>query len=376
MKYLLTITTAILLLPVLILAQEEPLTIVPETYFADQPENVMFDNWPAAKSKYRWQWLETPKDDLNVYRYFTNENKLTVINKLKEGFSWTQASLSDKPLPAFWYYEATIMYVQGNSTDDKSGLLLKSWSRGEEIKILFLVNHINQTYGLWQINSTTNVWTMLHQQKGSLKNNFDAAIHKYDNSAGYSINQLKINRNGNSFLLHINNVLVETVKVNEPASVLNKLYGIGIAGSANQGYAVNQIKFAVFDTEALTVTEKKPVKDKPVNNGGGNPQKNNNNEQPEYGKYSKDNVYKEEEKLLQYINYTDSQLNPYLDKILRSGKDAWILYKTREKAKSLVTDQIDAIQNFLKEYSRYTSPTFKASIEARLAQAIGVRSSI
>ena len=110
------------------------------------------------------------------------------------------------------------------------------------------------------------------------------------------------------------------------------------------------------------------------NEGNGSvAQKNNKPKQPEYGKFSPDDVYKEEEKLINYLKNSDYQLNPYLDKILRSGNDAWILYKTRESARRLVDGQISAINAFLKDYEPYTSSSFKSDIEGRLATAIGVR---
>ncbi len=92
-----------------------------------------------------------------------------------------------------------------------------------------------------------------------------------------------------------------------------------------------------------------------------------------YGKYSSDNVYKEEEKIINYLKQSDYELNPLLDKILRSGKDAWILYKTRERAMKLINSQISTIENFLKEYGEYTSPGFKADVEGRLATATAVK---
>lgn len=86
-------------------------------------------------------------------------------------------------------------------------------------------------------------------------------------------------------------------------------------------------------------------------------------------KYTADQIYKEEEKLINYLNSSDKSLNPLLDKILRSGKDAWILYKTKESAHKILFNQIRECEAFLKEYGEYTTSTFKNGVETRLAQA-------
>lgn len=94
-----------------------------------------------------------------------------------------------------------------------------------------------------------------------------------------------------------------------------------------------------------------------------------------YGKYSADNVYKEEERLINYLNSSDKELNPLLGKILRSGKNTWILYKTRDRAHKILSNQISDCETFLKEYGTYTTKVFREGVETRLAQAKGTYSS-
>ena len=101
-----------------------------------------------------------------------------------------------------------------------------------------------------------------------------------------------------------------------------------------------------------------------------NSSKNDENKtKDEYRKYTADQIYKAEEKLINYLNSSDKSLNPLLDKILRSGKDAWILYKTKESAHKILFNQIRECEAFLKEYGEYTTSTFKNGVETRLAQA-------
>jgi hypothetical protein len=700
MKYFWLFPLSAFFLPTPIKAQEDNLTRVPDIEFVEKTEKVLIYDWAGAKTNYKWDWLETPKDDVNAYRYFTSKNELMVVQRT-ELPTWTSTNLPYAPFPPFWYYEATFNNVKGESASASTGLVLKATSNNQGIKILFTVNHFNQTYYFGLYNQGTQTWHILNRRIKENQSNFSAVINKLDAAKESVSNKLKIQRSGNNFLLYVNNKLVETVKVNIPASELNKLHGIGIVGEGKQGYYVNNIRFSIFTDEGIyntkdpekssagqpiskALNKKVPAKifllyssllhdldangiqraknamvgankfsekefdiivsraniknypveintvDKiqnfnndriekgqcyiqgsflvpfndgaqivdlvwmPVNdntnleksllpadggdqfyfithsattprkgdnyfppsvparmsrtseqamkqkhskniiespvgsilvhydgfhaykslrslgyteeefvrimqlstyseckptglidiheiqnglytkykayritefndggadvrlywvpkeenldlpktmhpltdegvflfthvrstgsisemlrknlvnkptgqyvypkpteytiaktsNGVGNNGNNNNNgsnggnngvqktkkpTQPEYGKYSPDDVYKEEEKLINYLKYNDSQLNPYLDKILRSGKDAWILYKTKESARKLVDGQINAINIFLRDYGKYISASFKSDVEGRLATAIGVRGTL
>lgn len=699
MKYFWLLAISTFFIPKAIKAQEDKLTQIPDVEFAEKTEKNIFYNWAGAKANYKWDWLETPKDDATIYRYFNAKNELMVVQKT-EGMTWTQTDLPYAPFPPFWYYEATINNVRGESTWVATGLLLKATSNKQEIKIIFTINPFTQTYYFGLYNAATQTWNVLNHIVKEKKDNFSDVINKLDASKISVRNKVKIERKGNNFLLIVNNKLVETVKVPLPTSELNKLHGIGIASSGKQAYYIDDIRFAVFTDEGIynkkepekpasgqqvssalnkkipakiagdishslvhdldangiqraknamvgvnkfsekefdnivsraniknypeaintvdkietlrshrlekaqgyiqgsfllpynggaqiiklvwmpasdnTMMEKdmmpadggdqfyftedraiypykgvtfsplpvpdrmsaaaenamkqkhskkiaenltgfyenydgfhayKPLRDlgysedefvrimqlatymqcqptgvkygdeykqelfkkykayriiefndgygdmklywvpkeenmdlpkamhpltdeglflfhyvkstgsvseinrkklankptgqyvypKPTEytvaktsdgggsngnnnngNGGGNAgvQKNKKPAQPEYGKYSPDDVYKEEEKLINYLKYNDSQLNPYLDKILRSGKDAWILYKTKESARKLVDGQINAINTFLRDYGKYTSASFKSDVESRLATAIGVRGTL
>ncbi|MEO5946319.1 MAG: hypothetical protein ABIP79_05845 [Chitinophagaceae bacterium] len=214
-------------------------------------ENILINNWSDAKTKYRWDWLETPKDDVNVYRYFSKES-LMVVCKAPE-LIWAQADLPYNPLPAFWYYEATFNNVKGKSENVETGLLLKATSNGEEVKVFFVVNHFDQKYAFIQYNMVQHRWLHLNRLVGNT-NNYSAAINKYDTKKDFASNKLKLQREGNTFLLYINDILVEKVVLNDPASSLNKLHGIGIAGKGHQAYYIDKIKFAVFDSTVKNTT--------------------------------------------------------------------------------------------------------------------------
>lgn len=578
-------------------AQQDALTTVPDLVFAEKEENILFSNWTDAKTKYKWLWLETPKDDINVVRSFYNANSLS-INQKNKNYSWTKTTLPFEPFPPFWFYEVKLGKVNGGDNDAEIGLLLSAKSNGQMINIYFLINHFNQTYYFSQVNTVTNAWLALNKQSVANKNNFSAAINKFNPVNDFTFNLLKIQRDGYNFLLYINDKLVETIKISDPMSTLNKLNGIGILGKGKQGYSVDKLKFVAFgdvgiynnknqkenntsesqsnstinynqpyviindwleakqkfkwvslqknDDKAyryfpnehyLSVEQKhvgkswtyarmvtKPLPNywtyqanfseeegktdksevglllktsidnedeiiifsinsltqtyrfwhynnktedwRSLNNklkkdefnfssainkydvsnakaknklkierkgdafliyinytlietikvketdpttsntygigiyGKGiqkyivenlyfetkgievtefipyTPDSKKNEasiiviEKKEvYSKYTSEQVYKAKQELINYLNSSDLELNPLLDKILRSGKDAWILYKARDRAHKILWDQIRECENFLKEYEKYTTANFKKGVETRLAQA-------
>lgn len=66
--------------------------------FIDKSKNYLFlKNWEEAKNKYSWNWLETPADDKNVYRFFFNfssgfnnpDSSHLSINQKADDYTWT-----------------------------------------------------------------------------------------------------------------------------------------------------------------------------------------------------------------------------------------------------------------------------------------------
>ena len=52
---------------------------------------------------------------------------------------------------------------------------------------------------------------------------------------------------------------------------------------------------------------------------------------------------------------------------MNSGKDAWILYKTREDAHKLLMRQAESIRDFIKKYKAFITQNTLDSLYARLA---------
>ncbi len=250
MKYFYLLAISIFFLPKAIKAQEDKLTQVPDVEFAEKTEKNIFYNWTGAKANYKWDWLETSKDDATIYRYFNPKNELMVVQKT-EGTTWTQTDLPYAPFPPFWYYEATINNVKDESTWVSTGLLLKATSNKQEIKIVFTVNPYNQTYYFGLYNAATQTWNVLNHIVKEKKDNFSDVINKLDASKISVRNKVKIERKGNNFLLIVNNKLVETVKVAVPTSELNKIHGIGISSGGKQAYYIDDIRFSIFTDEGI-----------------------------------------------------------------------------------------------------------------------------
>lgn len=147
MKYLLYVLTCLLAIPTITSAQSpnsgDNNLAVKVSDKNNGVENVLIANWNDAKTKYKWDWLETSKNDEKSYRYFS-DNKLMVVCKAPE-LAWTQTDLPYNPLPTSWSFEATFSNVKGKSENCETGLLLKATSNGEEVKVFFVVNHFNQT---------------------------------------------------------------------------------------------------------------------------------------------------------------------------------------------------------------------------------------
>jgi hypothetical protein len=250
MKYFWLLAISTFFLPKAIKAQEDKLTQVPDVEFAEKTEKTLFYDWRGAKTNYKWDWLETAKDDADIYRYFTPKNDLMVVQKT-EGTTWTQTDLPYAPFPPFWFYEATFHNVNGESKSASTGLLLKATSNKEEIKIVFTVDPYKQTYYFGLYNASSKTWKTLNKILKPGQFNFSDAIQKLEEPKESVRNKLKIQRSGNNFLLYINFKLVETVKVPLPTSELNKLHGIGIASGGKQGYYIDDIRFSIFTDEGI-----------------------------------------------------------------------------------------------------------------------------
>ena len=352
MKYIFFASLLILFIPNLSKAQ------VASINFDIAKRNVVIYDWTDAQVKFTWSSL--PTYDEKVSRYFSAANYLTVEQK-HEGNSWTYARMTQEPLPNYWSYEAKFIEVEGKSDKSEVGLLLKTSVENGDEHIIFSINSLNQTYRFWHYNAATGKWKSLNNKLKPDEFNFSSMINKYLAETA-TVNSLRLDRNGDAFLIYINSKLIETIKVKDSVSTQSNTYGIGIFGKKIQKYNVEKLKFTTYgidEPQFITKRVPKVVKEK----------------KEEDNKYTADQVYKAEEVLINYLNSSDRELNPLLDKILRSGKDAWILYKTKDRAHKILSNQISDCETFLKEYGTYTTNVFREGVETRLAQAKGTYSS-
>lgn len=324
---------------------------------------VIINDWVEAKQKFNWAGLQ--KNNEMVYRYFPNEYYLTVEQR-HMGKSWTYARMTPKPLPDHWVYKAKFGEAEGKTENSEVGLLLKTSIDTEDELIIFSLNSLNQTYRFWHFNNKTNDWRSLNNKLKPDEFNFSPAINKYDAANSKADNELKIERSNDAFLIYINYTLIETIKVKDPAPTSSNTYGIGIYGKGIQKYTVENLYFSTIGVEVTeflpyTPDVKRTVPPTIV--------------KEENAKYTSEQVYRAEQELINYLNSSDRELNPLLDKILRSGNDAWILYKTKDRAHKILFSQISNCETFLKEFGKYTTKIFKEGVETRLAQAKGTNSS-
>lgn len=70
--------------------------------------------------------------------------------------------------------------------------------------------------------------------------------------------------------------------------------------------------------------------------------------------------------LLNNLAASDRDLNPKLEKIMKSGKDAWILYETRADAHKLLRNQASSIRDFIKKYKAFITQNTLNSLNERL----------
>jgi hypothetical protein len=74
------------------------------------------------------------------------------------------------------------------------------------------------------------------------------------------------------------------------------------------------------------------------------------------------------QELLAFLRTSDRQFEPYAKKIISAGKDAWILYSTRDNARSILRQQKGAIDDYIKVYKTFTDAGQLQSLYVRLGQ--------
>lgn len=198
--------------------------------------------WNEFRNKFSWKWLETPKEDANVYRYFTDD--LCVMQKIANHI-WTEGRLPAGSLGRNWEFGAMFSMVKDQKTDDvQHGLMLVANAEGKEMKVFFYVNPFSQTYWFGSYNATDNKWETLNSFSGNTYDITSRAIEKYDAVKDIANNHLRVRKEGAEIQLYINYTLVEKIPVSRNAALFNAFDGVGISGRNKQGYFVSKPFFS------------------------------------------------------------------------------------------------------------------------------------
>lgn len=219
--------------------------------FIDNTKKYLFKNWEEAKQKFSWNWLETPGDDKNVYRSFSNYSNvnlmLNIVQKVSD-YTWTITKPNaDKPVNYTFTADFT-MWLQENS-DGGQGLIIqyKDGKKGEACHLYFLINPMKQTFWFGSQNPNKNEWTTHNHYTGNTYNIFSKAINKHEKNdrKTFTNNILSVKKEADRFLLYINNQLVDTVELNKKNDALRNFEGIGIVTVHKQSSGIERISLSV-----------------------------------------------------------------------------------------------------------------------------------
>lgn len=222
--------------------------------FIDNTKNYLFKNWEEAKLKYSWNWLETPADDKNVYRFFFNfssgfnnpDSSQLSINQKVDDYTWALTK-PDANKPGNYTLSAILGMAENKNNDCGQGLIIqyRDGKKDELARLFFIINPIKQTYWFGSYSPGKNEWATHNHYTGNTYNIFTNAINKHSNGANMlTKNIISVKKEANRFLLYINNQLVDTVELNKKNDALRNFEGIGIVTVHKQSSGVDRISLS------------------------------------------------------------------------------------------------------------------------------------
>lgn len=205
-------------------------------------KNYLFTDWASAKT-YEWLWLETEKNDPEIYRVLSN-NKLRSL-QYTENYTWALADMKSGSLKDFTY-TANIKTITSEDEKGSSGLLMQAKQNPAEknINILFLVNPLKQTYWFGYYNTN-------NQESKALVHSTDNQAHIYSKAIqklvpGKTVeNLLSMVKSGDNIDLLINSQKVQSIPINFSNAILKYMYGIGLASLKKAETEVDKISFSI-----------------------------------------------------------------------------------------------------------------------------------
>ncbi len=223
--------------------------------FIDNTKNYLFKNWEEAKFKFSWNWLETPADDKNVYRYFINfssgfnhpDSTQLSITQRADDYTWALTKPNVNK-PVNYTFSAIEVMAENKNSDCGHGLIIqyRDGKKDQPAHLYFIINPIKQTYWFGSYSPGKNEWTTYNHYTGNTYNIFTTVINKHTNGpTALTKNLISVKKEANRFLLYINNQLVETVEINKKNDALRNFEGIGIVTVHKQSSGIERISLSV-----------------------------------------------------------------------------------------------------------------------------------
>jgi hypothetical protein len=223
--------------------------------FIDNTKKYLFKNWEEAKQKFNWNWLETPADDINVYRYFFNSSsgnnnpdgsQLSITQRVDE-YTWALTKPNVNK-PVNYTFSAIEVMAENKNIDCGHGLIIQymDGKKDHPAHLYFIINPIKQTYWFGSYSPGKNEWTTYNHYTGNTYNIFTNVINKHTNGpAALTRNIISVKKEADRFLLYINNQLVDTVELNKKNDALRNFEGIGIVTVYKQSSGIERISLSV-----------------------------------------------------------------------------------------------------------------------------------
>ena len=208
---------------------------------------ILFNNWKSAKKFGNWNYLETKKDDANVYRYF--DDGIWQVDHHTTNYTWATLWL-DKIGRSSYVYEAVLEIDKEGYDKGEFGLLLNIdaiENASDHDKLIFLLRPEDQMYWIGNYSSAdNNRWTTFNEgyipEKGYWS--ISEKINKF-NEQGKSKNVLKIKKLGNDIMFFVNgNILLHFYFTEKP--YFYNISGLGIIQGKTFKGRVPSISFEAY----------------------------------------------------------------------------------------------------------------------------------
>lgn len=205
---------------------------------------LLFDDWKSARKFGDWLWLETKKDDDNVYRYF-KKSELN-IEHYSNDYTWTILPLDNIGRNSY-IYEVEFNVDKVNFDKGYIGILLEIdaiKNAKTNDKLMFIIDPENKMYWIGNFSKTdNNKWTTYNENPIADKGNWSSfdGINTFDDK-GSSVNTLRIKKFQNDIMFFVNGKNLLHFYITDKPYFYN-LVGVGICEANKLRAKVSKIQF-------------------------------------------------------------------------------------------------------------------------------------